>query len=134
MKKLILLFLILCEVIMGSEVLKVDVNGTAVPLVFEQDNRLPIVTMQVVFENAGSISNTKIAGLSRSVAKMYGEGTKTLGSIAFAKKLDAKAIHISANSGTETFVFELSCLKEHFSEGVKALTSLLNNQMLVKKL
>ena len=127
MKKLAILFLILCEVIMGSEVLKVDVNGTEVPLVFEQDNRLPIVTMQVVFENAGSISNTKIAGLSRSVAKMYGEGTKTLGSMEFAKKLDAKAIHISANAGTETFVFELSCLKEHFSEGVEALTSLLSD-------
>ena len=117
---------------MGSEVLKVDVNGTEVPLVFEQDNRLPIVTMQVVFENAGSIANTKLAGLSRSVAKMYGEGTKTLGPIEFAKKLDAKAIHISANAGTETFVFELSCLKEHFAEGVKELTALLSEPNVTK--
>ncbi len=112
---------------MGSEVLKVDVNGTEVPLVFEQDNRLPIVTMQIVFENSGSIANTKIAGLSRSVAKIYGEGTKSLGSIEFAKKLDAKAIHISASAGSETFVFELSCLKEHFAQGVEALSSLLQD-------
>ncbi len=112
---------------MGSEVLKVDVNGTQVPLVFEQDNRLPIVSMQLVFQNAGSIANTKHAGLARAVSKLYGEGTKALGSKAFSERLDAKAIHISATAGGETFVFELSCLKEHFEEGVDALRSLLQD-------
>ena len=112
---------------MASEILKVDVNGVNVPLIYENDSRLPIVTMQIVFQNSGSISNGEIAGLSRAVAKIYGEGTKTLGSTAFANKLDAKAIHISASTGGETFVFELSCLKEHFAEGVQALTSLFND-------
>jgi len=112
---------------MGSEVKELDVNGTKVPLVFESDNRLPIVSMQIVFQNGGSISNTKHAGLARAVANMYGEGTKTLGSKAFAEKLDAKAIHISANTGGETFVFELSCLKEHMAQGVQALADLLKD-------
>ena len=112
---------------MGSEIIKLDVNGTEVPMIFEQDNRLPIVSLQLVFENSGSIANTKVAGLARSVAKMYGEGTKTLGSKAFSEKLDAKAIHISANAGAETFVFELSCLKEHLSEGIEALGELLQD-------
>ena len=112
---------------MGSEILELNVKGVNVPLVFENDSRLPIVSMQVVFQNGGSISNTKIAGLSRAVAKLYGEGTKTLGSTEFAKKLDAKAIHISAAAGGETFVFDLSCLKEHFEEGVEALVSLIND-------
>ncbi|MDF1881844.1 insulinase family protein [Sulfurimonas sp. MAG313] len=112
---------------MGSEVIELDVNGTKVPLVFESDNRLPIVSMQIVFQNGGSISNTKLAGLARAVSKMYGEGTATLGSKAFAQKLDAKAIHISASTGGETFVFELSCLKEHMQEGVQALASLIKD-------
>lgn len=110
---------------MGSEILELNVNGVNVPVIYENDNRLPIVSMQIVFQNGGTISNLGKAGLSRAVAKLYGEGTKTLGSNAFAEKLDAKAIHISAHTGGETFVFELSCLKEHFKEGVEALTSLL---------
>ena len=112
---------------MGNEVIELDVNGSKVPLIFENDARLPIVSMQVVFQNGGAISNTKHAGLSRAVSKIYGEGTKTLGSKAFAEKLDAKAIHISAHTGGETFVFELSCLKEHMAEGVQALAELLSD-------
>jgi len=112
---------------MGSEVIELDVNGTKVPMVFENDNRLPIVSMQIVFQNGGSISNTKHAGLARAVSKIYGEGTKSLGSKGFAEKLDAKAIHISANTGGETFVFELSCLKEHMQAGVTALSELIKD-------
>lgn len=112
---------------MGSEILELDVNGTNVPVIYENDKRLPIVSMQIVFQNGGTISNLGKPGLSRAVAKLYGEGTKSLGSSAFAEKLDAKAIHISAHTGGETFVFELSCLKEHFKEGVEALTALLND-------
>jgi len=117
----------MCEVMMGSEVIKLDVNGTQVPLIFENDKRLPIVSMQVVFQNAGALANTKHAGLSRAVSKLYGEGTATLGSKAFAQKLDAMAIHISAHTGGETFVFELSCLKEYLDEGVEALSMLLSD-------
>lgn len=133
MKKILIAVLLIGELMMANEILKVDVNGTAVPLIFEKDERLPIVTMQLVFQNAGSIANTNSAGLSRAVSKIYGEGTKTLGSSAFAKKLDAKAIHLSANAGGETFVFELSCLKEHFAEGLEALTSLLGDPNLSKE-
>ncbi len=117
---------------MGSEILEVDVNNTKVPLIFEKDGRLPIVTIQVVFQNGGSIFNEKHPGLSRTVAKIYGEGTKSLGSAAFAKKLDAKAIHISANAGPETFVFELSCLKEHLDEGIVSLAALIDDPNLTE--
>ncbi len=104
LKRSVLILILFGELVMGSEILELDVNGTTVPLIFEKDTLLPNDTMQVVFQNGGSISNTKIAGLSRAVAKIYGEGTKSLGSKAFAEQLDAKAIHISANTGGETFV------------------------------
>ncbi len=119
--------MLICEVMMGSEIIQLDVKGTSVPLIYENDNRLPIISMQLVFQNGGSIANTKHAGLSRAAARVYGEGTKTLGSKEFSKRLDAKAIHISVNAGGETFVFELSCLKEYMQEGVEALTALLND-------
>lgn len=119
--------MLICEVIMGSEIIDLDVNGTKVPLIYENDTRLPIVSVQLVFENGGSIANAKHAGLARAVAKLYGEGTKTLGSKEFSKRLDAKAIHISASAGGETFMFELSCLKEYMQEGVDALSALLSD-------
>lgn len=125
--------ILLGEVIMGNEILEINVQGTNVPVIYEHDARLPIVSMQVVFQNGGSISNVKHAGMARAVSKLYGEGTKTLGSAAFAKQLEAKAIHISANAGGETFVFELSCLKEHFAQGVEALISLLNDPNLTQE-
>ena len=112
---------------MGSEIIDLDIKGTQVPLIFENDSRLPIISIQVVFQNGGAISNAGHAGLARAVAKLYGEGTKALGSKEFSKRLDAKAIHISANSGGETFVFELSCLKEHMQEGLEALSDLLKD-------
>lgn len=124
--------ILMSEVIMGNEILKIDVQGISVPVIFEEDKRLPIVSMQVVFQNGGSVSNVKHAGLARAVAKMYGEGTKTLGSTAFAEQLEAKAIHISAHAGGETFVFELSCLKEHFPQALEALISLLNDPNLTQ--
>ncbi len=119
--------ILLSEVIMGNEILEIDVQGVTVPVIYEEDKRLPIVSMQLVFKNAGSIANVEHAGLARAVAKMYSEGTKTLGSAAFAEQLDAKAIHISAHAGVETFVFELSCLKEYFPQALSALIALLND-------
>ena len=60
MKKVVLTILLICEVIMGSDVLEVNVNEVKVPLVFESDTRLPIVSMQVVFKHSGSIANEKM--------------------------------------------------------------------------
>ena len=56
MRKIAITLLLICEVMMGSEILEVDINDTKVPLIYENDGRLPIVSMQVVFQNGGSIS------------------------------------------------------------------------------
>ncbi len=53
------------------------------------------------------------------------EGTKKLGSSAFADMLDSKAISVSASTGKETFVMEVSSLKEEFSYGLDMFNSLL---------
>jgi predicted Zn-dependent peptidase len=56
---------------------------------------------------------------------MMSEGTKKDGSEAFADALEAKAIHISASAGKETFVLELSCLKEQLDEALGFYSALL---------
>lgn len=118
---------------MAATIKHIDTNGLNVPVIYEKDNRLPLVTMQFVFTNSGSITDVQKAGLAKFSAKVLGEGTKKLGSSAFAEALEAKAIHISANSGTETFVVEVSCLKEEFDEALKYLDMLLKDPNLTQQ-
>ena len=112
---------------MASTLDYITVEGVKVPLIHEEDTRLPMVSMQVVFEVSGSIEDGKHPGLAKMSAKMMNEGTSKLGSIGFAKVLDAKAVHLSASTGTETFVMELSSLKESFDYGLKEFGVLLDD-------
>ena len=112
---------------MAAQIDSIKVKGITVPLIFEQDTRLPIANTQIVFTNSGSISNKKIAGLAKFSAKLLNEGTKKSGANAFAEKLESRAIHISATTGTETFVLEASSLKEQFDNASKFLSQLLSD-------
>lgn len=118
---------------MGSSINYITVEGVKIPLIHEEDTRLPMVSMQLVFEQSGSIEDKNLPGLAKMSAKMMNEGTSKLGSIGFAKELDAKAVHISASTGTETFVIELSSLKESFDYGLEKFKDLLNDPNLNKE-
>ncbi len=104
---------------------RVTINGVEVPLIFEKESLLPIASMQVVFRYSGSLADGEHPGLAKFAARMMNEGTKSLGATGFAKALEERAIHLSAHAGRETFVFELSSLKEEFDEGVVLFGSLL---------
>jgi predicted Zn-dependent peptidase len=112
---------------MAATIEHIDVKGTQVPVIFESDKRLPLVTMQFIFTNSGSITDTEKAGVAKFSAKIMNEGTKKLGSSAFAEILESKAIHISSSTGTETFVMEVGSLKEEFNEGLKQFLALLKD-------
>ncbi len=124
MKKLLIL-LLLGKILMAATIETVEINGVNVPFIYEEDRRLPLVTTQVIFKNSGSISDTKKAGVAKFSAKILGEGTQKLGSDAFAEALESKAIHLSATAGTETFVMEVSSLKEEYMNSLKYLSELL---------
>ena len=112
---------------MAATIEYIETNGIKVPVVFENDERLPLVTMKFTFTNSGSITDTTKAGLAKLSTKLMGEGTKTLGSSAFADALEAKAIHISASAGTETLIVEVGSLKEEFDAGLKYFDDLLKD-------
>ena len=112
---------------MASTLNQITVEGVQIPLIHEEDNRLPMVSMQLVFKQSGSIEDKALPGLAKMSAKMMNEGTSKLGSIGFAKVLDAKAVHLSAHTGTETFVMELSLLKESFEYGLDKFEDLLKD-------
>jgi predicted Zn-dependent peptidase len=126
MRKLILFLLVIQGVLMGAIVDNIKVKDLDIPFIYEIDNNLPTVNLQIVFQNSGSIKNTK-AGLTTLVAKLLNEGTKELGSVKFANKLESHAIDLSAQSGTETFVLEISCLKSEIKYAISLLQDLLKD-------
>jgi len=127
MKRLVLILLILGNIIMAATIDEIKVKNLKVPLIFEDDKRLPLVTMQFIFKNSGSVADGTKAGLAKFSSKIMNEGTKKLGSSKFAEALESRAIHISASTGKETFVLELSCLSEEFDEGLKYFAMLLSD-------
>ena len=112
---------------MASTLDHITVEGVKIPLIHEEDKRLPMVSLQLVFKQSGSIEDGKLPSLAKMSARMMNEGTSKLGSIGFAKVLDAKAVHLSAHTGTETFVMELSSLKESFDYGLDKFEDLLTD-------
>ncbi len=127
MKKIIISILILGQFLMAAQIEYIKTNGFEIPVIFESDKRLPLINMQFIFQNSGSITDTKIPGLAKFSAKVMGEGTKKLGSTQFAELLESRAIHISASTGRETFVMELSCLSDEFDEALSYFDALLKD-------
>ncbi len=125
--KIFLIILAIGQIIMAAQIDSIEVKGIKVPLIFEKDTRLPLVNTQIVFTNSGSITDTKIAGLAKFSSKLLNEGTKKLGSNGFSQELESRAIHISASTGTETFVLETSSLKDEFKNAAKFLNDLLKD-------
>jgi len=118
--------MVLQGVLMAEMVKEIKIKDASVPVVFEEGKYIPIVSMQLVFENAGHLSNTK-DGLADMAAKLLNEGTAKEGSVGFATKLDAHAVDISSHVGRESFVIEVSALKSEFAYAVERLKELLKD-------
>lgn len=126
MKKLFILLLLLQGLAMATSLKEITIKDTQVPVVFEEGKYIPIVSIQLVFKNAGHLVNT-VDGLADMSAKLLNEGTSKDGSIGFATKLDAHAVDIGAHVGRESFIIEVSSLKSEFSYAVERLIELLKN-------
>ena len=133
MRYILVILLFLEGALMSASLSSIEVKGVSVPVIFEKDSHLPIVSLQLIEQVSGSIEDDGSAGLARFTASMLNEGSKKLGSIGFSSELDNRAINLSVNSGAETFVYELSCLKEQFSFGLTMLQQLLYDPNFTKE-
>ena len=105
------------------KLLSTEICGYKVPLVYELDESLGLVSLRLVFKNAGKIA-CKIPGTAYLLARVLEEGAK--GDADFCKKLEIKGIELSAQTGTESFSISLLCLKEHFAYALNMLNELLS--------
>ena len=123
---------------MSNTIKYIEVNKIKVPIIFEKYNSLPILNVQLVFQNSGYIQDKKQSGITSLSAQLLNEGSKKLGSLKFAQKLEENAISLSAHTGFETFVIELSSLKDVHTIGLDLLKQLLQdpnyNEQTLKKL
>ncbi len=111
---------------MAQMVKEIKIKDVSVPVIFEEGRYIPIVSMQLVFKNAGHLSNTK-DGLADMSAKLLNEGTAKEGSTVFATKLDEHAVEIDSHVGRESFVIEVSALKSEFAYAIERLKELLKD-------
>ena len=126
MKKLFILLLLLQGIAMATSLNEITIKDSKVPVVFEEGKYIPIVSIQLIFKNAGHLANS-IDGLADMSAKLLNEGTSKDGSIGFATKLDAHAVDIGAGAGRESFVIEVSSLKSEFPYAIERLIELLKD-------
>jgi len=126
LKKIMIMIFLMQGLLMAETIQKLDYKETQVPVIFEDSKTLPIISMQLVFTNAGHLSNTK-DGQADMASKLLNEGTKKDGAVGFAKKLDDRAVDLHAQVGRESFVIELSSLKSEFGYGVERLMELLKD-------
>lgn len=132
MSRLWALILIFQGFLMSASLEQLTIGDTNVPLIFEEDKTLPIVTARVVFVDAGSQGSPK-AGLSRFAFRMLGEGTAKLGSAKFAQMLEQRAIRISFHGGSETGSAEFSVLKEQAQYAAKNMAAVFADPNLNKE-
>lgn len=126
MKKILTIFILFGGLLMASSIEKIKINGHKVPIIFENNNFLPIVSMQLVFEGSGLISSEQ-DGLAELASNLLQEGTKKDGSAKFATLLDNKAITISTHASRESFIIEVSSLVAKWEDAILLLTQLLND-------
>ena len=112
---------------MSATIKHIDIKGVQIPVIFEEQKSLPILNLQLVFQNSGYIQDNNKSGLANLSSKLLNEGTKELGATKFAEILDENAITLTASNGFETFVVELSNLKEQSKMGIELLTTLLKS-------
>ncbi len=122
----------------------VEINGVQVPLIFERSELLPIGSVQLIFNGGGSAydwqnaskdstafsakdSVQAKAGLASLASRLLNAGTKELGSVGFAEKLESKAISLNASTGTRTLSFDISFLSEYKDFALDCFVELLQS-------
>ena len=112
---------------MSATIKHININNIDIPVIFEEQNSLPILNLQLIFKNAGYIKDKNNLGLANLSSKILNEGTKELGATKFAEKLDDNAITLHSSIGFETFIIELSSLKEKSNLALELLGALLKS-------
>ena len=111
---------------MAATLFTVEHKGVKIPVIFEEEKRLPLASMELIFQYSGSLADT-VPGIAKFSARMLGEGTRSEGAVAFATSLENRAVNLHADTGRETFVLSLEALESELEFGLARLNDLLKD-------
>lgn len=127
MKRIILSLCLLGGIMLGANVKNISVSGVEIPLIYEENSIIPAGTIRLVFANSGSVYCGEFPGISYLASSILNEGTKELGSVEFARRLEEKAISLYALSSQEFLELHLDFLKDETENSLKFLSMLLDS-------
>jgi len=127
MKNIILIIILIQGFLMGAQIEHIKIKNINIPVVIEEQHSLPTFNLQLVFKNSGSIKDKDKNGLATLASRLLNEGTLKDGSTKFAQKLENLAISLNVSHGFETFVIELSSIKDVYTDSLDLLNQLLKS-------
>lgn len=112
---------------MSAQIEHIKIKNIDIPVIIEEQHSLPTFNLQLVFKNSGSIKDKDKNGLATLASRLLNEGTLEEGGTKFAQKLENLAISLSVSHGFETFVIELSSIKDVDTDALSLLGELLKS-------
>lgn len=114
-----------CIAVAANDVTRLDMGSGPEALLIE-DHSLPMVTLQLTFPYAGSVSDVaEKAGRANLSARLLGEGSGADDAQAFHRKLEEKAIRLGAGAGQDNLNISLKTLSEHLPAAIALLTQMI---------
>ena len=111
---------------MPASIIQIEKGEHTIPVIFEQERQLPLVSLQLIFRDSGTLTD-RISGVAKLATKLLGEGSKEMRSEGFAEALESRAISLHASVGAETCVISLQALESEFAFGLEMLCKLLSD-------
>lgn len=100
----------------------IEVNARGLSAWLVEDNSLPLVSVQLMFEGAGSSSDMAgKEGRAMFAAALLDEGAGKLNALAFQQALDDQAIQLSFTTDQDVLVADIRCLSESLPEAFRLL-------------
>jgi len=124
------IFFITMGVSMGATLehikLKTKSQTKKIDVIYEHNNKRPIISISLMFQNNGYLTDDKKA-LSSLSSALLNEGSKKDGSAKFAKKLENEAISLYSSYGRDYFSINLQFLSESKKRAFELLKQLLED-------
>ncbi|MBM4166594.1 MAG: insulinase family protein [Ignavibacteria bacterium] len=106
-------------------------NGLKLMLV--EHHKLPVVTMQLVFQTGADADANGKSGVARFTASMIDEGTKTKSSLEIADAFDFLGAQFAASANYDGSFLSLTTLKEHLDASFASFADVLLNPTFPEK-
>ncbi len=122
MRRFIMLCCVLCAAPAYAMISVEDTSVKDVPVWYAQDASVPVVHIILMFEGAGTASDSEgKEGRAMLASRMLNEGAGDLPSLAFHKALESSAIKFSVSAYQDDVMVSLHCLKDELPVAARLL-------------